>query len=232
MPLPQPPQNYQNEEEGNAIATVGLILAFLVPLAGIICSIIGLNKAKKLNGKGHGLALAGLIISIPMFIISIGFFLALVFLAVPAFQRNARNSSRQTDVQLIQAAISHYSSNNSGNPLTNKATLDESLKDVDLVHYFGTADGLEDTLGADIYIVERTDLIPSDTDRLPDVDTLHILIGAKCKAGVLPESSTSASSVNYTVGGANVVEEERSLIFAIIYAQENEAKINCEDNAN
>ena len=49
-----PSQNYQAEEDSNTIAIIGLILAFIIPLAGLICSIIGLNKAKALERKKLG----------------------------------------------------------------------------------------------------------------------------------------------------------------------------------
>lgn len=48
----------------NIFAILGLVGAFVCAIAGIILSIIGLNKAKALDGKGKGLAIAGLIISI------------------------------------------------------------------------------------------------------------------------------------------------------------------------
>jgi len=52
------------------VAIVGFVLSFIIPLAGFICSIIGMNKCKKENRPGHGIALAGLIISIVMWVIN------------------------------------------------------------------------------------------------------------------------------------------------------------------
>lgn len=51
------------ETEGNVIAIVGFVFAFLVPIVGLICSIIGYNKAKA-GAPYKGLALAGIIISV------------------------------------------------------------------------------------------------------------------------------------------------------------------------
>lgn len=48
----------------NAFAILGFIFAFLISPLGLIFSIIGLSKAKKMGGKQKGLAVAGLIISI------------------------------------------------------------------------------------------------------------------------------------------------------------------------
>ena len=48
----------------NIFAILGLIGAFVWDIAGLILSIIGLKKAKTMGGKGKGMAMAGLIISI------------------------------------------------------------------------------------------------------------------------------------------------------------------------
>ncbi len=54
----------------NTFAIVGFILAFFMPLLGLIFSIIGLNKVKECN-SGKGLAIAGIIISVAEWIIGI-----------------------------------------------------------------------------------------------------------------------------------------------------------------
>jgi prepilin-type N-terminal cleavage/methylation domain-containing protein len=43
-----------------------------------------------------------------------GLILLIVFLAVPALQRNARNTSRKTDANTLLAAVNEYVSNNNG----------------------------------------------------------------------------------------------------------------------
>ncbi len=48
----------------NVLSVVGLISAFILPLIGLVLSIIGLSQTKKRNEKGKGLAVAGIIISI------------------------------------------------------------------------------------------------------------------------------------------------------------------------
>ncbi len=52
------------EKRTNPLAIVGFVLAFLIPIAGLICSIIGKKQCAERNEGGAGLALAGLIISI------------------------------------------------------------------------------------------------------------------------------------------------------------------------
>ena len=48
----------------NVLAIVGFIFAFLMPIVGLICSIIGRNKAPECGGNGKGLATAGIVISV------------------------------------------------------------------------------------------------------------------------------------------------------------------------
>lgn len=63
---PQPDNSAQPPvvECSNDMATAGLVFAFLIPLLGLIFSLIGLQRAKQYNGKGQGLAIAGLVISL------------------------------------------------------------------------------------------------------------------------------------------------------------------------
>ena len=49
--------------ERNVLAVAGFILAFFVPIAGLICSILGRRDAPKYGG-GKDLATAGIVISI------------------------------------------------------------------------------------------------------------------------------------------------------------------------
>ena len=56
-------KNTNQNNETNVLAIVGFILSFFIAIAGLICSIIGYRKAAELNGKGKGLALAGILIS-------------------------------------------------------------------------------------------------------------------------------------------------------------------------
>ena len=65
----QPP--YQNAPQisgSNVLAIVGFILALVIPIAGLICSILGYVKAK--NGAPYGgLALAGIIVSVALMVL-------------------------------------------------------------------------------------------------------------------------------------------------------------------
>lgn len=51
-------------QKTNTLSIVGLIMAFIIPIVGLVCSIIGISQTNKRNEKGKGLAVAGVIISI------------------------------------------------------------------------------------------------------------------------------------------------------------------------
>ncbi len=57
-------KNSQDTQKTNAMAIVGFIFAFLLPLIGLILSIIGLVQINKKGQKGKGLAIAGIIVSV------------------------------------------------------------------------------------------------------------------------------------------------------------------------
>ncbi len=72
-----PVQQNQNQpatkksEDGNTLAIAGFILAFFMPIAGIICSWLGLKKANEEGLPYGGLAKAGLIVSIVSIVLSV-----------------------------------------------------------------------------------------------------------------------------------------------------------------
>lgn len=62
--LSSPGQDGSSGGGTNGMAIAGFILAFFIPILGIIFSIIGLGQCKRRGQKGRGLAIAGIIISI------------------------------------------------------------------------------------------------------------------------------------------------------------------------
>lgn len=66
------------------------------------------SKLKKTNGEGFT------IIEIMIVLVIAGLILLIVFLAVPALQRNARNTSRKSDASAIIGAVNEFVDNNNG----------------------------------------------------------------------------------------------------------------------
>ena len=54
---------HSSEQKTNVLAIVGLIMAFFMPIAGLICSIIGYKKAGEYSDNSKPMALAGITIS-------------------------------------------------------------------------------------------------------------------------------------------------------------------------
>lgn len=63
QPTPAPTYNPAPALQDNTIALVGFIMAFIIPFVGLICSIIGYNKAKNGGFNHKDLAVAGIVIS-------------------------------------------------------------------------------------------------------------------------------------------------------------------------
>lgn len=87
----QPPQNHPQPSKTNGLAVTGFVLAFLLPIIGLILSIVGLTKAKDYNGNGHGLSIAGIVISVLLLPISF-----LITIGIIAGVGGAANSSQSS----------------------------------------------------------------------------------------------------------------------------------------
>lgn len=61
----------QESSASNGMAIAGFVCSFFIPLLGLIFSIIGLNRSKNMYGKGRGFAIAGIVISIVIWILNI-----------------------------------------------------------------------------------------------------------------------------------------------------------------
>ena len=82
-------QNVQNGQYANVVtgpqstssntfAILGFVFAFLVSLLGLVFSIIGIGKVKKMGGKGKSLAVPGLIISIVKIVAEVIIFIYII----------------------------------------------------------------------------------------------------------------------------------------------------------
>jgi thiol:disulfide interchange protein len=76
----QPNQTSSNprEDPGKTLGIVSLVLAFIIPLLGLIFGFVARSKSKK-AGHSNGLALVGIIISILSMIVFIFIFAVLIF---------------------------------------------------------------------------------------------------------------------------------------------------------
>ncbi len=108
QPLPSQPAAPVTQAPGTStMAILGLVFAFIVPLIGIILSIIGIKDTAPGKKSGRGLALAGLIISSLSTITSI-----IVFILMIAAWTQAKDLSQ--NLQSPESNTANQSSSSSG----------------------------------------------------------------------------------------------------------------------
>lgn len=126
----------QSESQGLAIASLVLgILAIITCLApyisiplGVIAIIFGVISVKT---KGRKKAISGIVTG------SVGAALAIMslvtFLALPALQKNQRDTARKIDVSIASSAVATYSSNNRGQMPDSAVDLSQYITDLTLI---------------------------------------------------------------------------------------------------
>lgn len=88
-----------------------------------------LTKLKQLRDDYYGRKDGGFTIVEVMIVLAIaGLIILIVFLAVPALQRNSRNTQRKNDVSSLLGGVSEYAASHNGNltGLTSQKVLDNS----------------------------------------------------------------------------------------------------------
>lgn len=98
-----------------------------------------------------------------------------VFLAVPALQRNSRNDSRRRDVSNVVEAIADYSANNAGVALTAEVSYDGSP---DRSTKFGNyLDQLSNNTST-VEVISTTDTMPDAN--VDNADVIYIIPAKQC----------------------------------------------------
>ncbi len=107
-----------------------------------------------------------------------GLIMLVVFLAVPALQRNSRNTQRKSDVSALAGAVQEYAANNGGAPLTT-ATVPTAVKNAKLGFYTPTTVFANNTGGA------PTSASSSGTGNATTLTTSNVIIwvGYDCSGG-------------------------------------------------
>ena len=86
---------------------------------------------EKLNRKEAGFTIVEVMIVLAI----AGLVLAIVFIAVPALQRNSRDSQRRADISALQSAVATYVGNNDGQVPTTANELVEAATSIDFGFY-------------------------------------------------------------------------------------------------
>lgn len=148
-----------------------------------------LSRLKKSNGEGFTIIEVMIVLAIA------GLILLIVFLAVPALQRNSRNTQRKNDAGHVASLISEYESNNSG---SNPGSFDFVTP---------VAAGELDATKENFSIIDKSAnltiaAIPSPLPASPAADKVIIYTKATCTAGSpTPGTSTRQIAVWYGLEG-------------------------------
>ena len=146
--------------------------------------------------KKSGAAEGGFTIIEVLIVLAIaGLILMIVFLAVPALQRNLRNTQRKNDVQTLLGGISEYESNNNGQLPTPSASTD--IATTGLIGASGTAQATV-KLGyynsGHVYIV---DTAPAASNL--NVDTVYLVEHSGCNGNSLVSGSARNVAAYYSI---------------------------------
>ena len=158
---PMPPQ-----AQKNGFSVAGLILSWL-PLLGIIFSILGLNRASKAGGKGRGMSIAGLVLSIAFIGLYVG--LGVAVSKSPALDPGCTSaeSSFQAMLGTIQTDESKLTTDASGS--------DQTAMQSDLAKFTTDVQGIKTALDSALTQAQHQSV--KDKIQTMDADINTVLTG-------------------------------------------------------
>lgn len=171
-----------------------------------------------------------------------GLVLAIVFIAVPALQRNSRNTQRRSDLANLRAQVDTWVSNNGGKIPSTQDHLDSIVGSTGWGHYNGNgaepaavAQVTAGTIGTSTNetITMFTDTVTNanmDASALPNRQAIHIWLERKCRDGIMGNGNdVDTAGTNFYVNTTDL-EASTSRAIAYVYQIEGEDNARCEDN--
>lgn len=159
-----------------------------------------LDKIKKPKESGFTIVEVMIVLAIA------GLVILIVFLAVPALQRNSRNAQRNNDIASIGGALAEYSSNTNGALPASNVVFHASVKpNVKLGFY-------DDSNTTTVQFIPQATPTAAAGPAATDVDTVDIVTNAKCNAAGTAAVAAGASRRSvvalYRVetGGGNMLQ--------------------------
>ncbi len=133
------------------------------------------------------------IIEVLIVLVIAGLIMLIVFLAVPALQRNSRNTQRRNDVSSYLGAVNEWTNNNSGQQL-----VDASLT--------GT-NGVNALANLGFYTAEPTTVLTSAQTTAVAVDAFQVVRDARCSTVTVGQTVDGSGdrqiAVRFAVEGSN-----------------------------
>lgn len=163
-----------------------------------------LKKSTKSDQKGFTIIEVMIVLAIA------GLILLIVFLAVPALQRNSRNTSRKNDVGRVSSALNEWASNNNGTTFgTGTANQTAIINSAGTLSQY-TLVAADAAVGANsLTTVVGTAVVaalPAGANNV-NLGSIQIVTGATCGAGgaTVPSSSTRRTVLQYLTESGNGV---------------------------
>lgn len=125
-----------------------------------------------------------------------GLILLIVFLAVPALQRNSRNTAIKNDVQNVIGGVAEYSGANNGALPTSVKT---NATTPGVVDYTGSgANATSIKIQGSTVVTSQTTAIPQGT--APDPGSIVVALGWRCDGTKSARAVSAAYSIEATSG--------------------------------
>ena len=169
-----------------------------------------------------------------------GLILAIVFIAVPALQRNSRDAQRRADISGLQSAIATYVGNNNGSVPSGTITgtnneLAEATTSLDFSFYNVAPAAWTTTVGENgifAFSVTATTPAAQATTGTPEPeDYVLYLEGAVCQATANAQPKATPRVTGATTRAPTMLfDPGPSRSYAIIYAVESNPNWICIDN--
>jgi prepilin-type N-terminal cleavage/methylation domain-containing protein len=149
-----------------------------------------LDRVEKPNNKGFTIIEVMIVLAIA------GLILLIVFLAVPALQRNARNTNRKSDISRISSSVSNFVSDNNGSlPLT-AADGTTVLKDAGTLGQLSLTAGVLSTAPTSGQLAVYPAPFAAASIPATAADNEAVLLeGAQCSGGSAAASTASRAAV-------------------------------------
>jgi prepilin-type N-terminal cleavage/methylation domain-containing protein len=158
----------------------------------------------KIRNKQKGFT----IIEVMIVLAIAGLIMLVVFLAVPALQRSSRNTQRKNDVSAIASGIANYIDNNGGTLPGNTGVNGTDLN----ICGANCSSGNTETAKLGFYDPSKvTKHTYSSTLKVPDGDTVYIVLGYACNStntALGSPSSRSAAILYATESSSSAIAQQ------------------------
>jgi prepilin-type N-terminal cleavage/methylation domain-containing protein len=138
---------------------------------------------QKTNQKGFTIIEVLIVLAIA------GLILLIVFLAVPALNRNSRNTQRTSDISAIGGALTEYVNNNNGVLPTDDAAFEANVKPNYKLGYYDAANN------ATVVYTRNAGAVAPAGPTAAQLDIVHIQTNSKCNNNASTATGASSRSV-------------------------------------